>query len=345
MKSSAQQWAIWGLARLHRLGLAVTARQPRIVMYHSIVQDGSPYARTFPGKYVEERIFRLSMAYIRQYCHVLSLDGLLDGYENGFLFPPNAIVVTFDDGYANNYERAAHILGSLGIPATFFVTTGFVDGMTSLWTDTVDRYAIERGGLPSTLRHMAGLGTASQSDCGALFRALKRVMKRMPPQDRAAWLSDLHLDEAPSGVARDALAPLTWEQTRQLAQVPGMAVAPHTVTHPSLSGLSDNAVRSEIAGSWGRLKEEAVTAARFFAYPYGDAQDFSTRHVAVLRDLAFRCALGTRPGLVSSDDDLYALPRYEGKNDLNEFIWHASGVQNLMSRWKRSDYESDRRTC
>ncbi|WP_447977159.1 polysaccharide deacetylase family protein [Candidatus Nitrospira bockiana] len=334
----------WG-ARLHRVGLALCARRPRILMYHSVVRDGSPYARAFPGKYVEERVFIQSMEYVKRYCRPVSLDALLDARERGLRPPSNAVVVTFDDGYANNWLRACPILCGLGIPATFFVTTGFVDGSASLWTDVVDRYCIERGRLPESVRAAATGSTGGREDAVEESRALKRRLKGMRPDRRTSLLADLALDEPYGEDARDALEPLTWPQVRALAATPGMTVAPHTVSHPSLGHVSGADARREIAGSLARLREEGVDPSPVFAYPYGDDADYDRRHTELLRDLSFRCALATRPDVVGEKDDPYALPRYEGKNEMREFIRHVSGVQGLISRWRGNAHERSSGAC
>src|SRR5437879_6833493 len=103
-------------ASAHRVGLLIYAKTPRIFMYHSIVRSGSAYAELCPGKYVEEHVFAESMAYVRDYCHPLSLSEFLSYAEAGRQYPRNAVVLTFDDGYANNYFRAAPILRQYGIP-------------------------------------------------------------------------------------------------------------------------------------------------------------------------------------------------------------------------------------
>lgn len=344
MNASLRREVVKAAAGLHWIGLTACARKPRILMYHSIVQDGSPYARAVPGKYVEESVFARSMEYVKRFCSPLGLAELVACYRKGGRFPRNAVAVTFDDGYANNFLRAYPILNRLGIPATFFIATGFVDGTASLWTDIVDRSVIEHGSSPATVRAVGWMpaGRPDESTLSRL-RDVKRRLKQMPAQQRSSLLRLMAPEGGDGGGARDALAPLTWEQVRTLSMAPGMTVAPHTVTHPVLSQVSPESARREIADSRDRLTAEGARPASFFAYPYGDRGDYSEQHMRMVEELAFDCAVATHPALVSCSEHLYALPRYEGKNDVHSFICHVSGIQSLASRARGRGYERSRR--
>jgi hypothetical protein len=94
-------------------------------------------------------------------------------------------------------------------------------------------------------------------------------------------------------------------------------------------------VEEEIAGSLDRMQKQGIHTARFFAYPNGSTGDYTSRHIEILRKLSFRCAVASDPGSVTERASLFTLPRYEGKNDVDRFICHASGMQSLLSRAKR----------
>lgn len=313
------------------LGLVLLGDRPRILMYHSIVHDGNPYARLAPGKYVEETVFQRSMEYVKRHYQPLSLEELVAGYRKR-VWPRNAVVVTFDDGYANNFTRACPILHALGIPATYFVTTGLVDRTVTLWSNVVDRYVLERNSLMDVGVRNAAVPIAwvDRTRQEAL-RGWKHYLKRLSSEQRRSTLALFTIPAAPDAAVIDAQDALRWDQVRDLAGVAGMTVAPHTMTHPVLMDIDEAQARREIEGSLHRLKQQGVTVAPFFAYPYGEPEQFSSVHARILEELSFTCALSTIPGLVSSDASLYALPRYEGKNDINGFVRHVSGVQTLAS--------------
>jgi peptidoglycan/xylan/chitin deacetylase (PgdA/CDA1 family) len=319
-------------ANAHRLGLVIYAKTPRILMYHSIVRSGSPYAKLSPGKYVEEHVFAESMAYVRDHCHPVSLGDFIKYAEDGRQYPRNTVVLTFDDGYANNSFRAAPILLKLGIPATFFITTGYVDGRVSLWPSIVDRYFVYRECIPDALRAL-GLPIRWASHMATGVRsAYSRKLKAMTPAARQEAVSHLILAPRHEPDTSDAIDPMNWDELRKLSLIPEMTVAPHTVEHPVLAQLSDDRLEKEIAGSYGAIQEQGIAAAPYFAYPFGAPTDYTSREIDVLKKLGFRCALATHPGVVTDRSDLFSLPRYEGKNDFTRFVCHASGLQCMLSR-------------
>jgi len=331
-RNALKRW----MARIHGAGLILTRNHPRILMYHSIVADGSPYATLAPGKYVEQSVFERSMAYLRQHCQPLTLGELASRLAARQALPERAAVVTFDDGYANNLHRATPILQKYGIPATFFVTSGFVDGVAALWTDQVDRYFVHHEEASDKVAARMGVPCRwTATSRVAMAKAWKERMKELPRNDRQGVLTAL-IEPQMDSAATDAQAPLSWKEVHSLAAQDGMTVASHTMTHPVLAHLNNEEAREEIVGGLQALLGHGVQASPDFAYPYGGFGEYGGAHVALLRNLSFRCAVSTTPGLVSARTDLFSLPRYEGKNDLSNFICHASGLQSLMTTTRRN---------
>lgn len=96
-----------------------------IVMYHKI----STLTRGLDAEWnVSPQQFREQMTMLAgEAFNVISMDQLADCLANGSPPPPNAVVITFDDGYANVYQHAFPILTQLGLPATIFQTVQFAD--------------------------------------------------------------------------------------------------------------------------------------------------------------------------------------------------------------------------
>lgn len=95
-----------------------------ILEYHHVTQDADqvgPWTVT-SGDFDEQ------MGYLSQHFHVIPLRKLLDDLERGTPVPDHTAAITFDDGYLSNFVLVYPILQKYGIPATFFVVTGYVDG-------------------------------------------------------------------------------------------------------------------------------------------------------------------------------------------------------------------------
>ena len=92
-----------------------------IICYHRIKDEPWPHLR--PTKVAD---FENQMQYLSNMYNPISLERMAHHIQNGKPLPPKAIAVTFDDGYQDNYENAYPILKKYNIPATFFLTTGFI---------------------------------------------------------------------------------------------------------------------------------------------------------------------------------------------------------------------------
>lgn len=247
------------------------------------------------------------MRVMRRYFEPLSLIDAVrradDGALNGRSFS-----VTFDDGYADNYEVALPVLERLGIPVTFFVASGFIDG-GRMWNDSI----IETIRRLADGRHEFDLpqGGAMQLDDWASRRdAAGRIIgawKHLPPMARQQCVDAL-AQRVPA-LPDDLMMSTT--QLRQMADSPVATIGAHTVSHPILASLDTHAARDEMAQGKAALEAILDRDVSLFAYPNGKpGQDYTDEHVALARDLGFSAAVSTEWGAVRTNSDRFQLPRF-----------------------------------
>lgn len=191
------------------------------------------------------------------------------------------VLVTFDDGYRDNFELAFPVLRALGVPATFFVTVGFLDDGVPAWWDEIAWMLRKstRGRLPAEPWLGRELSTAQEH----LEATIHAVLRRYKSLDAArceqlvAWLADATgSGRLPQALARATW--MTWDMVREMRDG-GMTIGGHTVHHPVLSRLDPEAQAAEVLGTGERLRAELGEPMRWFAYPVGgrDAFDVHTR--------------------------------------------------------------------
>ena len=112
--------------------------QAVILLYHGVSQTTSWGIENFSGKHIDADIFEKQMEWIARNATPLSLREISDILLSGEMLPPRSVAVTFDDSYRNNCTTALPILKCHGVPATFFVNTGFVGSERRYWTDKVE---------------------------------------------------------------------------------------------------------------------------------------------------------------------------------------------------------------
>ncbi len=228
--------------------------------------------------------------------------------------PPHAAAITVDDGYRDFYEVAWPILRRYQLPATVYLTTGFLDRQSWLWVDRVE-YAVENAGLRAAELELNGLTLRVNLTPGKPRRIaadlLKLALKRAPNEERVRFLwrlpRMLHAsipDEPPA-----EFAPLTWDQVREMNRN-GIEFGAHTVSHPILSRLAtDSELWFEIAASRRRVEEETGVPALHFCYPNGEPGDISDVAVENVRKCGFATAVTMSPGLNRRGADGHRLKR------------------------------------
>lgn len=180
-------------------------------------------------------------------------------------------MITFGDGYRDNYEVAFPILKAEVVPAAFFITTGFIDLPRVPWWDeiawmvrTSQRDKVE---LPGWLPESVVFDTPDRERA---VRILLHTYKTMPTNSTGSYLDAVAEATGSSRCGEDLSKSLwmTWNMLREM-HAAGMTIGGHTVTHPSLAQTSRERQREEIMGCGKRLAEEMGEPMRYFSYPGG----------------------------------------------------------------------------
>lgn len=273
-----------------------------IVNYHRVLAAPSPFLASEP----DIDIFTWQMELLARCFNVLSLREALAAIDAGRV-PPRAVCITFDDGYRSVHELALPVLRRLGLPATVFVSSGYVGGRT-MWNDRIVE-AVET--LPAEELDLAefGLGVyslRSMPERAATLGTLTEASKYLPPQERSRLVGRLQTlvgERASEGLM------LTPEMVVNLDRH-GIEIGAHTVSHPILTSLDDASAMQEIRDGKRDLEELVGKPVTLFAYPNGKVgKDYDGRHVAMVREAGFQAAFTTAVGAITRRHDRYQLPR------------------------------------
>lgn len=274
-----------------------------VLIFHRVLPVADPLFADIP----DARRFAEEMRWVRDWFNVLPLTEAIERLRKNSL-PPRALAISFDDGYADNRTVAAPILQSLGLSATFFVTTGVLDG-GRMWNDTVIESIRAVRSEQLDLERL-GLGTYSLGNAASRRVAIDKVLtriKRLPSIEREAMVNAI-AEVVGAELPLDLMMSAT--QVRELSAL-GMDVGGHTVTHPILTRLDDEAAYREMAEGREALRAMSRSPVELFAYPNGvPGVDYDARHVALVRRCGFAAALTTAAGVSTPRSDVYQLPRF-----------------------------------
>ena len=281
-----------------------------VLIFHRVLPVADPL---FPDE-VDAARFDQMLGWIKQWFEVLPLDVAVERLKDGSL-PARAAALTFDDGYADNHDEALPLLQKHGLPCSFFISTGFIDG-GRMWNDSVIE-SIRRSPLAMLdLRGLQGrhgddLGSHDLSSVAAQRAAITAVIghvKYLPPEPRLRLVEQI-------AARAQALLPddlmMSMDQVRGLRDA-GMQIGAHTISHPILASLSTKQAADEIATSKRVLEEALGNPVKLFAYPNGKpgVDYMPAEHPAIVKELGFTAAVSTQWGAATQRSDRFQIPRF-----------------------------------
>jgi peptidoglycan/xylan/chitin deacetylase (PgdA/CDA1 family) len=274
-----------------------------ILIYHRVRPQIDPL---HPFE-VDRARFDWQMGLLARAFNVLPLEQAVQRLVAGTL-PPRAVCVTFDDGYLDNHDVALPVLSAWRIPATFFVSTGYLDG-GYMWNDVVLEI-VEQAVSPALDLTPLGLGTHPIGDVAARRRVGRFLLDQLKPLEPEKRLRTTERLLEVTGTSPPRNIMMCPEHVRALANA-GMTIGAHTVSHPVLSRVTLEAARQEIARGRERLEEIIGKRVSLFAYPHGrPGNDYRREHVDLVRDLGFEAAVSTAWGVATRATSRFELPRF-----------------------------------
>lgn len=295
------------------------------------------YHRFSPGKNpskISGAEFTAHLEYLKKYCRVLSLSETIERLKNGKTLPPNATVITIDDGYADAYEIAFPILKKFDFPATLFAITDFLDGKCWLWTDLM-RYILlttDDDFLKVEFENGAVIET-NLSDEAQKFEAASRVnsrLKTLPNEKKEIKIKEIAESlkvEIPALPPPD-YAPLGWRQAREM-DAENLQIESHTVTHPILTNINQRHLETELRTSKERLEAILEKKIKHFCYPNGTFNDAVRKAV---ENAGYESAVTTDYGFNERQASRFLLKRIDALSAIESFAQSVSGFESLKGK-------------
>jgi peptidoglycan/xylan/chitin deacetylase (PgdA/CDA1 family) len=304
-------------------------RRLLILTYHR-------FCATDDGLNTSARALAEQLEYLLAHYTVWPLARIAEAQAAGARLPPAPAAITIDDGYRDAWQIALPILRRYQVPATLYVVTGFVDRNAWVWTDKA-RFLTSRAPakkIAVTLGRQALHFELSDKEARRAAAArLNAILKRLPEAEkereleRLAALLEVNLPHLPP----EEFSPITWDQAREM-DAAGIEIGSHTVTHPILTGVSDERLQSELQQSRARLETILGRSVTQFCYPNG-ACDARVREAAA--QAGYRSAVTTEFGFNRSDCDPLALSRIHTEPDMAHFVQSTSGLAEVRKNLRR----------
>lgn len=283
-----------------------------IFLFHGVIEKPLTKVRNYTNKHILREDFQNFLSNcVETGGTPITMDDLIAHKEMAKPLPSKAFVITFDDGFLNNLTVAAPVLSAAEIPATFYVSTDFIDRNRMSWIDRVEIVIedCDKGELILPWGSRSFHDTQSKKDLLDDIRLNVKSNSDIIADDFASdvqrqlgfeeiWASPHPLDQK-----------MTWAQVKELDNLPGMTVGGHSHSHAMLAFLDDEQLDDEISTSIRLLKEKANITSKHYSYPEGQAEHYDERVISLLKAAGIECCPTAIEGVNDIEEDLFHLKR------------------------------------
>jgi peptidoglycan/xylan/chitin deacetylase (PgdA/CDA1 family) len=288
-----------------------------VLMYHRIL-DPQQYSHhnSHPGICIKVATFEKQIRFLKKQFRILSLEEFTEHLDRQSPFPDRSCLITFDDGWRDNYQNAIPVLAQYQVPAVIFLSTAFVGSHYWFWQEKLNailnrlngnrpgareiiKKALDRCGLDSN--DFISHNKKYRLNIEYLFLKLKNV-----PQKTILRFISILENSSPSQDnnifrGRDFM---NWDEIRKSpSQL--ISFGSHGVNHSILTVETDSALE-ELAVSKSTIESEIGQKVIAFSYPNGN---FSDDTIQKVKSCHYQLAFCTKPGYVKAEDDRFSLSR------------------------------------
>lgn len=231
----------------------------------------------------------------------------------------DAVCITFDDGYMNNFTKALPILQDLKIPATIFVVTGIINTTEEFWWDELEKILLDTQQDYEEIFTLEDelfsceWPTETYSEREALYDTLVWLIRDViTVEKRKNWMEQLrkwHKVEK-----REMNQNYGLQTDKAKWESPLLTIGAHTVNHPCLANLSEQEQYDEISQSIQKLELLLHRKITVFSYPFGTKKDYDARTINICKKEHIKKAAANFSGIWTLQSDNYQIPRNVVRN-------------------------------
>jgi peptidoglycan/xylan/chitin deacetylase (PgdA/CDA1 family) len=295
------------LGAINLLERVVAMRRPGLIVltYHRIAERGTDQFYD-PVISASPQSFRAQVKWLQKRMRILTLLELDDRIQASERWSEPAALVTFDDGYRDNFDVAVPILNELGVPATFFIPSKFLESPSLPWWDHVTylikqtpkrRLFLRRN--PHDENPPLDIDLDSNSRDAAVMTIIRAILDERIADLR--WFMEHLTAQSEVTVETESLGRdlfMNWEQVRQLADTGGrLSIGSHAHSHHNLGKLDAQSQRCELVLSKQILEKQLGREVAAIAYPFGWPGTYTQATKASAKEAGYRLGFASRTGV------------------------------------------------
>ncbi len=265
---------------LAALGRRWVDRSGAIIFYgHRVSADDEGYMQGLKPEWLDQQL-----AYLTRHFEMIPLVTLVEVLRTGRPVPHGCAVLTFDDGFRDNYENAFPLLQKYRVPATIFAVTGALTHGDLPWSQRLG-YLFQNTSAARICHFLTDseeLPLDTPAARKSAYRRVKPAISKMPREQRDQAIDQL---SGELGISAPRNRIMTWDQAREM-QAAGIEFGAHTYSHPLLAEMAPEEALWEIETSRDDLRRELGIHSPSFCFPAGS---LNAELLARIPELGFYC--------------------------------------------------------
>ncbi len=280
-----------------------------ILAYHRIfppVNNDYPFLKDVMS--ASQEIFHEQVSFLKKHFSIINFYNLKELLESEKSLPPNLLILTFDDGYADNYDDMLPVLQDHNTTATVYVATEFIDDQKLFWVDRI-AFKINKseGEKLSLLDGKYSFNIDKNNKKEVIYKVIN-ICSRIPDELFRVVICEIYsqLLKEPNSNEFNLAKPLSWNQVTSLSNS-GIEIGAHTVTHGFLNNMTYSEQVFELKTSKEKIEKEIGKPIVSAAYPAGM---YNQETLKVTNELGFDFACNYKHAIAKFDNKIrYELPR------------------------------------
>lgn len=279
-----------------------------------------------------EELFEQHIKFYNENFTVISLEDLTD-ISSLRLIKDKYALLTFDDGYIDNYQLAYPLLKASKTPATFFIATDFIDKEVIPWWDEIAFLIQQSKNANFYISDLSTPININRDDIAATIKETLTIIKLDNRKNMSTKLQDLRkaLGFPCDFKCSSERLFMTWDMLREM-QKNGMTIGSQSCSHQILSHLNESEQTFEAQQSKLRLEQELGIDIEFFAYPVGGESAFTEITERILMQSGYSMGFSFMPGINRNvTENLYKLKRFSIDNNASDKVIKSSVIKTMLS--------------
>jgi len=288
----------------------------KVLCYHGVYKKPINRLENYNGKHLPYDVFLKQMTFLKKKCRVFNFSDLLDFKIKKKFFPKNSYIITFDDGFKNNYNYAFKILKKLNLKATIFVCPGNISKKKIFWVDHIQNLVTFTKVKKIFLiikKKKTYFSIKSLNEKINSIEKIKALCKKVSNNEKNKILKFL---ESQTGlycknkINKELQECLSWGELKKMYKSGVFEVGYHSFEHEILSRLNKRQLKNNVSSSINlinkKINKKVITA----SYPEGRREHFSKNVINVLRNCNIKLAAMSLSGINNHKTNLFYLKRY-----------------------------------